>query len=339
MHRRQNIPLSTLTTMRVGGPARWVVTVESMEQLREVVASCQRDDEPFFILGGGSNLIARDRGYAGVIIVNRIQGFSAVADGPDFTTIRFGAGVVWDEAVEQSVAMGLSGIEALSAIPGTVGAAPVQNIGAYGQEIAQTLLEVQALDTRSMKSAILSHRDCGFAYRQSIFKSPQSRHHIIASVTLKLRKHSMQPPFYASLQTWFEQNQITDFSPAQVRQAVIAIRKIRLPDPSQVANCGSFFKNPIVEADQARTLAARYPDMPAFPAADARVKLSAGWLLERAGLKGHAHHGFMTSPHNALVVINQSGGTFAALERFKNELVNRVLQTFGVRLEQEPDIL
>jgi len=325
--------------MRVGGSARSVVTVESMEDLKEVIAACRSGQEPFFVLGGGSNIIARDGAYAGVVVLNRIKGFQVIDDGPDFATLQLGAGEIWDEAVERAVAMGLSGIEALSAIPGTVGAAPVQNIGAYGQEIADTLLEVEALDTRSLQPVRLSHQDCGFAYRHSIFKDPQRRRHIITSVALKLRKRPMTPPFYASLQTYLERNQITDYPPAQVRQAVIAIRKVRLPDPRQVANCGSFFKNPIVDADQARILAARYPDMPTFAAAEGRVKLSAGWLIERAGLKGYARHGFMTSCENALVVINQSGGTFAELEGFKDELVGRVDRIFGVRLEQEPDIL
>jgi UDP-N-acetylmuramate dehydrogenase len=190
-----------------------------------------------------------------------------------------------------------------------------------------------------MKRVRLTHRDCGFAYRHSLFKNPASRHHIITSVTLKLHKSAMKPPFYASLQHHYEQNRITDCSPAQVRQAVIAIRKLKLPDPQHVANCGSFFKNPIVPAEVDRTLAAAYPDMPRFPMAEGGVKLAAGWLIEKAGLKGYANHSFMTSPQNALVIINQSARTFAGLELFKNEIVEKVYQEFGVRLEQEPETL
>ncbi|HET8690324.1 MAG TPA: UDP-N-acetylmuramate dehydrogenase, partial [Candidatus Saccharimonadales bacterium] len=255
------------------------------------------------------------------------------------TTVKIGAGELWDDMVDRSVDMNLSGIEALSAIPGTAGATPVQNVGAYGQEIADTLVELEALDTDTMEMVALENKDCEFTYRNSVFKNPESRHHIITSITLKLSKTQMKPPFYTSLQNYFEQNDVTDFSPASVREAVRAIRAVKLPDPAKVANTGSFFKNPIVDHSQAEKLAAAYPDMPQFPVANVGVKLAAGWLIEQAGLKGYQNHGFTTSPDNALVVINQSADKYSDLELFKAEIIQKVRQKFSVQLEQEPETL
>lgn len=339
MHSRHNVPLAELTTMRLGGLARLIVTVESPKELVEAVEACSASEQPFFVLGGGSNVIARDQEFAGTIILNRIPGFDVVDEDSESTTVKIGAGELWDEVVGRTVDMNLSGIEALSAIPGMAGATPVQNVGAYGQEIADSLVELEALDTSNMVLVTLENKDCGFSYRHSIFKDPTTRHHIITSITLKLTKNQMKPPFYTSLQNYFEQNQVTDFSPASVRQAVKAIRAVKLPDPAKVANTGSFFKNPIVDQAVADKLAGKYPQIPQFPVANVGVKLAAGWLIEQAGLKGYANHGFTTSPANALVVINQSAEKHSELELFKQEIINKVKAKFGVELEQEPETL
>ncbi len=314
---------------------------------------------PFFVLGGGSNVIAKDAGFDGVILLNRIPGFEVLTEDSDGVTLRIGAGEVWDDVVARTVEMNLSGIEALSAIPGTAGATPVQNVGAYGQEIADTLIELDAIDTATAaagdaasdapagvafatgagRCVRLSKRACGFAYRSSIFKDPATRHHIITSMTLRLKKESMKPPFYASLQQHLDQVGERDRSPRTIRQAVIAIRESKLPDPKRVANSGSFFKNPIVPGELAGRLAARYPAIPIYPAGEGHVKLAAGWLIEQAGLKGYASHGFMTSPDNALVIINRSAQSFVELERFAGEIIAEVHRCFGVLLSQEPETL
>lgn len=336
---RHNVPLSELTTMRLGGLARLVVSVETAAELADAVAACAESEQPFFVLGGGSNVIARDQEFAGTVILNRIRGFDPLEDTAQPTTVKIGAGEIWDEIVGRCVEMDLSGIEAMSAIPGTVGATPVQNVGAYGQEIADSLISLEALDTATMETVTLENKDCQFSYRNSIFKDPTKRHHIITSITLKLTKSHMKPPFYTSLQNYFEQNGVTDYSPRSVRQAVTAIRAVKLPDPAKVANTGSYFKNPIVEEDVAEQLAAKYPEMPQFPVANVGVKLAAGWLIEQAGLKGYQNHGFTTSPDNALVVINLAADKYSQLELFKDEIIDKVRATFGVTLEQEPETL
>lgn len=339
MQIQHNIPLSQLTTMRLGGVAQIIVSVETADELLGAVQSCMESEQPFFILGSGSNVIARDEEFHGTIILNHITGFDIVDDDGESTTIKIGGGENWDEIVSRVVKRGLSGIEAMSAIPGSVGATPVQNVGAYGQEIADTLVELEALDTETMEFVTLANKDCGFTYRSSIFKDPTTRHHLISSITLKLLKTHLRSPFYTSLQNYLDNNGITDYSPLSIRRAVTAIRAHKLPDPSKIANTGSFFKNPIVSAKQADQLAESYPLMPQFPMPNQGMKLAAGWLIEQAGLKGYHAHGMKTYENNALVLVNQSANSYADLLKFRDEIIVSVHEKFGVRLEQEPETL
>lgn len=339
MQTENNIPLSTLTTMRLGGLAQKVTTVTNATELKETVVACTDAGHKFFVLGGGSNVIARDEEFHGTIILNRIPGFDVLDDDSGKTTIRIGGGENWDEVVAKTVSLNLSGIEAMSAIPGTAGATPVQNVGAYGQEIADTLIELEALDTETMEFVTITNAECGFTYRNSIFKDPAHRHHIIVSITLTLSKTQMKPPFYTSLQKYFDQHNIEDYAPASIREAVVAIRANNLPDPSRIANTGSFFKNPIVDADFAASLAEQYPDMPQFPLPNVGVKLAAGWLIEQTGLKGYANYGMKTYENNALVLVNESATSYADLLNFREEIVDKVREKFNVTLEQEPETL
>lgn len=339
MQTAHNVPLSSLTTMCLGGPATEVVTCETKDEIEAVITTAQANHRPFFVIGGGSNIIARDEGFDGVIILNRIAGFEVLDETADYTTIRVGAGENWDRTVARCVDMKLSGCEAMSAIPGTAGATPVQNVGAYGQEIADTFVELEAYDTAANTWIELKKADCGFSYRSSIFKDPATRHHIITSITLRLQKSAMQPPFYDSLQRYLDEHHITDYSPLNIRNAVIAIRAQKLPDPSTIANTGSFFKNPIIEREQASTLLETYPTMPHYPLGDGRVKLAAGWLIDQAGLRGYSGHGFATYEHNALVVVNNTSHNYADLFSFKQEIIEKIIDQFGVTLEQEPETL
>lgn len=339
MQIQHSIPLSQLTTMRLGGLAQHVVTVTTPEELLEALTKVKETGEPYFVLGGGSNVIARDDEFSGTIILNRIMGFEIIDENDTVTTLKLGAGENWDGVVARTCEMGLSGIEAMSAIPGTVGATPVQNVGAYGQEIADTFIELEALDTDTLEFATLNKAECEFAYRTSIFKNPTTRHHVITSVTIRLRHTTMLPPFYTSLQYYLDKHDITDYSPLSIRQAVRSIRAVKLPDPTAVANTGSFFKNPIVKANVAEKLKGAHPDMPQFAMPDGRVKLAAGWLIEKAGLRGYRAHGFKTSEDNALVIINESAHSYQALLDFRSHIITVVTQAFGVTLEQEPETL
>ena len=198
-----NIPLKNYTTMRLGGPARFMTEIRNAHDIGAVCKNAASQNIPIFVLGGGSNVLAHDDGYQGLIILNRIPGFEVIAEDSGTTTIRIGAGENWDEVVRRTVEMGLSGIEALSAIPGTAGAAPVQNIGAYGQEIADVLISLEAYDMKADQLITLDNIDCNFSYRNSIFRSTATGRYVITFITLRLSKNAPQPPFTRpSRTTW-----------------------------------------------------------------------------------------------------------------------------------------
>lgn len=330
--------LSQLTTMRLGGEARWVIEIRSREDLVEALDFAKQRDLPWFILGDGSNVIAHGD-YDGVIILNRIAGLDKIGEDSTSVTYRIGAGEVWDSVVEQLCLASLSGVEAMSAIPGRAGSTPVQNVGAYGQEIADTLISLEAYDTTSENFVTLSHDDCKFSYRNSIFKDPTRRHHIIISITLRLSKFWLKPPFYPALESYLLQNGITEYSPNNIRKAVIAVRAEKLPPVEQIASAGSFFKNPIVASDTAKSLLANFPDAPHWSMPDNKIKLAAGWLIEQAGLKGFSKYGMAVYPQNALVLTNLSATSASDLDQFKTEIIAVVQSKFNIILEQEPENL
>jgi UDP-N-acetylmuramate dehydrogenase len=331
-----NIPLKNYLTMKLGGNARFMTDATTPEELAAACKNARVNGVPFFILGSGSNVIASDSGFAGIIIRNRIPGFEVIEDTPSTTTIKIGAGENWDETVAKTVEMGLSGIEAMSAIPGTVGAAPVQNVGAYGQEIADTLVRLEAYDSEEDRFVALQNSDCGFSYRHSIFRGEHAGRYAITNVTLTLYKTAPQPPFYEAVQKYFDEQGITLFTPRTVRDAVIAIRKEKLPDPKERPNTGSFFKNAIVEEWQLAELQKTWPDIPYYDLGDKRVKVPTGWLIEQVGLKGQLLHGMRVHDKNALVLINESASGYSDLASARNEIIGKVRDTFRVVIEQEP---
>lgn len=327
--------------MRLGGRARWLAEANTEESVRELVDWARSQNVAYLMIGQGSNIVWRDEGFKGLIIVNRITGREVLEGNELSTLIRVGGGENWDEVVAWSVEKGWSGIEFLSRIPGTAGAAPVQNIGAYGAEIAQTLVSVGVFDSKTDAFETILGQSCGFSYRTSRFKTTDKGRFMILSVTLRLNKKLPTPPFYESLTKYFEEHHITEFTPATIRQAVTAIRAIKLPDPSVVANNGSFFTNPIIEQSQLDQLKEHHPDLKGWPLTDGRVKLSAGWLVEKAGFKNihDPQTGMATWPHSALVVINEHAQRTADLLAFKQKIVSKVQQLFGISLEQEPELL
>lgn len=338
MQVESNVSLKSYVTMRLGGIAHALTTVKSKQELLEALAWAQERALPHIVLGGGSNVIFKD-GFQGLVIINRLPGFKVIKQQDGTTHIQIGAGENWDSVVKKTVDLQLHGIEFLSAIPGTAGATPVQNVGAYGAQISDVFVELEAYDLAKKAFVTLSKEDCQFSYRSSIFKSVQNRRYIITRITLELTAQNPAPPFYASLQRYLDDHTITEFTPLTIRQAVVAIRAVRLPDPSRIANTGSFFKNPIVHADKAAELLASYPDMPHWPMPDGRVKLAAGWLIDTAGLKGYASHGMKTYEQHALVVINEHAASYQDLAAFQQEITDKVEQLFGVELQQEPELM
>ncbi len=331
-----NIPLKNFTTMKLGGNARFMTEVHTPEEVVAVYRNAKAQSLPVFILGGGSNVIAKDEGFAGIVIRMRILGFEIIADDLNSTTIRIGAGENWDETVKRTVDMHLSGIEALSAIPGTAGASPVQNVGAYGQEIADTLESLVAYDTENDTFVTLQKADCGFSYRHSIFRGNQTGRYIITSITLTLSKTNPQPPFYKALQAYFDEHSIGIFTQDIVRKAVIDIRTNKLPDPDVFPNTGSFFKNAIVEDWQLDDLRSINPDIPIYDMGDGHFKVPTGWLIEQTGLKGKVLHGIKIHDKNALVLINESAASYRDLADARDEIIGAVRDKFKIQIEQEP---
>lgn len=331
-----NIPLKNYLTMRLGGNARFMANASTPEDIAQLYKNAKKQNLAVVILGGGSNLLATDEGFDGLVIRNNLRGIEILEDTPSTTTIKFAAGENWDEAVALTVERGLIGIEALSSIPGTVGAAPVQNIGAYGQELADTFVSLVAYDSVDDRFITLSAEECGFSYRHSIFRGKYAGRYAITSVTLQLFKSAPQPPFYKALEDYFTKNSITLFTPKVVRDAVSEIRADKLPDPKIKPNSGSFFKNAIVEKWHLDELLKEYPDMPHFDFGDKTYKVPTGWLIENAGFKGKLLNGMRVNDKNCLVLINESATSYEDLLAARDEIIGAVRDKYRVAIEQEP---
>ncbi len=341
MHVLQNISLADHSTMHLGGPAAYLVEVNNRMEVLEALSWADTQKLPAVMIGDGSNIIWGDSGYPGLVIVDKILGYEAFEEDETNVYLTLGSGEPWDAVVQRSVEAGLTGIEALSLIPGTVGATPVQNVGAYGQEIAQTLTTIEAFDTQAKDFVTLAGSDCGFGYRTSRFKTADHGRFYITSVTLHLTKGNPEPPFYGAVQAYFEQHSVTDYTPANLREAVVAIRTSKLPDPAVVHNTGSFFANPLIDDVQLADLTEQFGQAPNWPTDSGKVKLSAAWLIEQAGFKDYhdSATGMGTWPTQPLVLVNEHAKTTADLMTFKQKIVDAVQAKFGITLVQEPELL
>ncbi len=348
---QENVSLAQYSTMRVGGPARFLVHVQSKEDISKAVGFAKEKGLPLRVIGSGSNIFFTDKGYEGLIIVDQLMGMEVLAQDDMEVLIKASAGEIWDDLVRQSVDMGLSGIEAISIVPGTVGAAPVHNIGCYGQEVAETITELTAYDMESDDFVIIPNKECEFRYRTSRFEKEDKGRFIITDVTFKLSRTPMSPPFYKDVERYFEENSITEHTPASVREAVITIRNRKLPDPKVVPNNGSFFRNPIIGQEQYDDLVKRVPELeqapPGWPQPprwflpDGRVKLAAARLVELAGFSNYEdpETGMATWPKQSLVLINQNAKSAEDVMVFRNKIVSAVKDKFGIELEDEVEIV
>lgn len=342
----EHVPLAPLTTLGVGGPARFFVSVSSQEDLIEAVRFADERSLPLFILVGGSNVVIGDEGFFGLVIRMEMGGIEATVDG-DHALVRAGAGESWDGLVEYCVRWGFSGLECLSGIPGSVGAAPVQNIGAYGVSVAPFIYQVDVFDRTSKEMSALSSHECAFAYRDSIFKHPEGSSFIITHVTFRLLRSSFGAvPQYHDLRAQFGteiQAPITD-----LRNVIVEIRAqkgmVVLPGYERFKSAGSFFKNPVVSQRQCMDIEkalTEYPDGACTPPwfwaqKDGQVKIAAACLLEASGFpKGYREGSVGISPKHALAIINCGDARASDVVAFAEKIQQRVLQQFGIRLEPE----
>jgi UDP-N-acetylmuramate dehydrogenase len=317
--------------------ARFFVAVHSLEQLQEALVWAEQQQVAVFLLGGGSNLLLM--ADLNVLVIHlQLRGIQLLSENSDFATVEVQAGENWHAFVQWSLAQGFSGLENLSLIPGNVGAAPVQNIGAYGVELKDHLDSVLVYDRETARTQQLSAKQCQFAYRDSLFKRESGRR-VILSVTFKLPKHAVLQLDYGHLRSYLAERQIVQPTIQDVSRAVCAIRAEKLPDPQQLANAGSFFKNPVVTAVHAEQLQKTYPDMVSFVQADGQVKLAAGWLIDQAGWKGVRQGDAGVHAKQALVLVNYGNATGGQILALAARIQADIQQRFAVELEIEPNVI
>ena len=346
---QENVPLAPMTTIGIGGAARWFYDATSVEALVEALAWARETNVPVFILGGGSNLLIADEGFDGLVIRNSIRGVDTGHDG-DAVRLRVGGGESWDSLVERAVERRWTGIETLSGIPGSVGATPIQNVGAYGQEVAETIVGVEAIHLATGQPRAFTPAECRFAYRDSIFKGAAKGEFAIVGVSFRLEPGKPPEIRYPELQRYLDETVEGSPSLQQVRDAVLAIRRrkgmvLDPADPDSRSD-GSFFTNPIVSTDEYQAFLRRARDaepeleadrIPVFPAGDGRVKLSAAWLIEHAGFrKGYGDGRVGLSSKHTLAIVNRGGGTAADVLRLVAEIQRAVAHRFGVAVRPEP---
>jgi UDP-N-acetylmuramate dehydrogenase len=340
----EHVALAPLTTLGVGGPARYFAEARSEAEVIEAVEFARSRQLPLFVLGGGSNLLVADAGFAGLVLKVGIAGSWNFTTPHEDVLFTAGAGEDWDTLVARTVEADCAGLECLSGVPGTVGGTPVQNVGAYGQEVSETIREVRALDLMSLHVPTLSNAECGFAYRSSIFNTTERDRYIILQVSFALRQGGRPNLRYADLQKFLAQR-AGDPTLAEVRAAVREIRHRKamliVPGDEDARSAGSFFKNPIVPQSFFEELSARVESrglkLPSYPAADGFRKLPAAWLVEQAGFaKGYTKGPAGISRRHALAIVNRGDATAADIIALKDEIQARVLNEFGIELQPEP---
>lgn len=330
---REHISLATLTTMKVGGSVATLADVASATELAEVVLRAKSEGKAIACLGGGSNVVASDDVFDGVVVRSTDTSIEWEENG-ERVVAMVGAGVVWDVFVRETVARKLFGIENLSGIPGSVGAAPVQNIGAYGCEVSSSIHWVEALDTSTGKLERFSNEACDFKYRDSMFK--KHRELIITRVAFMLHKNGQPNITYQDLKLWFCEKRHVVPSLLEVREAVLAIRAKKFPDLSQYGTAGSFFTNPIIDDALAATLRERYPELPIYAHGEGKWKCSAGWLIDKvANMRGVREGNVGTWPAQALVLVNYGGATKREIDHFASMIIARIYDETTVTLQRE----
>ncbi len=312
-----------------------MVTVTDAAQLAGIAGDA-RLPRPLHLLGGGSNVLLKGP-VAGTVLLNRIRGIAVVREDRGHVWLRAGAGEIWHGLVEHAIAQGLGGIENLALIPGTVGASPIQNIGAYGVEVKDTISEVEVWDWEAGKLRVFEHRECRFGYRDSIFKHELKGKVVVTAVTFKL---SRQPVLHVEYGAIREELARMNAAPgvASIAQAVSNIRRSKLPDPAVIGNAGSFFKNPVVPEEQFQQLRAAYPAIPSYPAGEDAVKVPAGWLIEACGWKGYRRGDAGVHARQALVLVNYGAATGAEIWALSEEVMASVQARFGIALEREVQV-
>lgn len=329
-----NPDLKNYSTFKVGGKAYRILNLRNEGDIISAISYAEKCEKPLLIIGEGSNSIFSDEDEKFVIGHMQIKGINIKEDTPEYQIVRIGAGESWDEIVAWSVTNNLSGIETLSGIPGTAGAAPIQNIGAYGAELSDVLLSVSVYDIDGKRFRALQASVCELSYRDSIFKKNPKKY-IVSEITIKLSKTKPSIPEYTSIKDKFENSEPTSL---EIRDIVLATRKEKLPDYKVIPNCGSFFKNPIISQDEFIKIKEAHPTIPFFETEDGNIKLYAGWLIENSDYKSAQSNNIECYEKQKLVLINKGNASFEELLSVISKLKDEVLKVYGVHLEVEPNL-
>jgi UDP-N-acetylmuramate dehydrogenase len=338
MNAQHDVDLTALNTFGLPAQARHLLRIQSADDVRAFVAT-RRDAAPALVLGGGSNLLLRGETLASVLkveIAGRRRLNDAGASGD--ILVEAGAGESWHNFVRWTLTQGWPGLENLSLIPGTVGAAPIQNIGAYGLEVAERIESLDAIDLTNGESRQFDATACHFGYRESVFKQAPGRW-LVTAVRFRLPRRWQPLTHYGDIERELTAHGLSTPTPLQVSDAIIALRRRKLPDPAELGSAGSFFKNPLVDAPQCAALLTEHPQLPHYPQADGRVKLAAGWLIEQCGWKGRRLGPVGCHVHQALVLVNHGGATGADVLALAARIQDDVRAKFGVGLEMEPVVV
>ena len=343
MHVEEHVPLAPLTTIGIGGPARYFFRATGVDELRDALDWAREHDERVFILGGGSNLLVSDAGFDGLVIQLDLRGITVESEDRDTVMVKAAAGEPWDPFVAFTVENGWAGVECLSGIPGSTGATPIQNVGAYGQDVSETIVRVETYDRQLRIVVWFTNWECRFGYRSSLFKNYERERYVVLSVTFRLRRNGSANIRYPELQKFVEQRGVSPDDLEGVRESVIAIRKrkgmVLDPDDPDTRSDGSFFMNPVLPLAQYDQFAKRAPDAPHFPSGD-EVKLSAAWLIEHAGFtKGFVHGNVGLSSKHSLALINRGGGTAAEVVELVKMIQEKVRDQFGIEIHPEPNFI
>lgn len=332
----ENASLATLNTLRVPARAKLLADIRDASKLTELLNFPAVRDGRLVVLGEGSNVLFTGD-FDGTVLLMSTPGVQVESDG-EHAHIAVAAGERWDDFVRWTLGQGYAGLENLILIPGTVGAAPIQNIGAYGCEVAEFIASVEALDTREHRVVTLDHAACAFAYRDSLFKREPGRF-IVTAVRFLLPRSRLIRTDYAGIAEELQRMGVEKPAPFHVAEAVVHLRTRKLPDPAVIGNAGSFFKNPMVDAATVEALQREHPTLPVWPQSDGRCKISAAWMIEAAGLKGLREGDAGISNRHALVLVNHGSASGAQLWALAQQVMSGVHEMFGVQMEPEPVVI
>jgi UDP-N-acetylmuramate dehydrogenase len=334
----QNISLKPYNTFGLEAKAKYFVVFKSVEELKEILSKEKFKNEKKLFLGGGSNILLM-RDFDGLVLKNEIYGIENIFEDDSKVILKSGAGEVWHSFVLKSIDLGLSGLENLSLIPGTVGAAPMQNIGAYGVEIKDVFVSLEALNLETLEIKQFNKADCNFGYRESYFKHAGKGEYVILNVSFELSKIADFNVSYGAIKETLEQMGVKDLSTKAISEAVISIRKSKLPDPAKIGNSGSFFKNPEIPKTQYNAVIEAFPNMPHYVIDADTVKVPAGWLIEQAGWKGKRIGEIGVHTKQALVLVNYGGGKGKDIANLAYEIQASVLEKFGIKITPEVNFI